>query len=221
MSLNAYIESIPDSDFAPLAFYRQISDAELLQISNARTLLGNGVSSLTLEGDRGVACCTADEECRMLVTQSIKVCADHITFTISDPQEEIEFDSRPISHQALAEAIERSANPCRKGEVFLGFGENTGVLDELLDTEFDDRDTPYPRSDRLLTPALLALVYGYDGEHSSLDRAAFEAADDKSDLAYWQWVDSRLGQIDDQEIALLNACEPGSLEEYDQSGPSF
>lgn len=212
MGLNAYIEAISDSDFAPLAFYRQISDAELRAIGDARKLIGHDVSSINLEPDKGAACCAANTGSCMLVTQSIHVYADHISFTLSDPAEGIEFESRPIGHQDLAVAIERSASPCRKGEVFLGFGENTGVLEELLDDEFNDRDDPYPGSDRLLTPELLALVYGDSGEHAALDRAAYQDAEDKAQLTYWQWLDSRLGKISDHELQMLNAVAPDSIE---------
>lgn len=205
MSLQAYIEAVSDSDFAPLSFFKQISDHELNAIEQARQLLNGPIKSIALEGDMGTACCTADTERRMLVTQHITVFADHIVFSISDPVHEIEFDSRPIALQELTDAIARSANPNRASEVFLGFNEDTGVLPDLLDEEFGDRDLLYPISDRQLTAGQLALVYGTNGQHAALQRAQFKGAADKGSMTYWEWLDSQLGQIDAQKLQQLNS----------------
>lgn len=205
MSLQAYIEVVSGNDFAPLSFFKQISDHELKAIEQARQQLNGPIKSIALEGDMGTACCTADTDRRMLVTQHITVFADHIVFTISDPVYEFEFDSRPIAFQELTDAIARSANPNRASEVFLGFNENTGVLPDLLDEEFGDRDLLYPISDRQLTAGQLALVYGTNGQHAALQRAQFEGAADKGSMTYWEWLDSQLGQIDAQKLQQLNS----------------
>lgn len=208
MTLKAYIEADPASDFAPLSFYKKITAQELQLIRDIRGQLTGPVKSATFEAELSAACCTGGTESRLLVAQDITVFPDHIVIAVSDPLHEVEFNSRPISHEELDKAVERSAKPGHSDIVFLGFNEDTGVLADLLDGEYGDRDDRPPASDRLLTANQLALVYGNDGEHATLKRSKFENTANKGGVTYWQWLESHLS--DNQEViaSLRKELEP-------------